>query len=205
MKANRIVATMLAAALVLTAAACQGDSPEPPPVTSTPVSSPTPTPTPTAAALPDFTKWQTEPADIPVPPMPAAAKNHSKAGSVAFVRYYLDLLNLSMLTSNGSAAKELSIRDCERCKLLESGFTTIISGGKSYLGDPRYTYADLASSDYSPSSAGVGGTMLRKSWRSREKGSSSSSKRPAERVGVVLRTEWTDGGWQVVYFSANPL
>ena len=205
MRANRIAATMLTAVLLLTAAACQGDSPEPPPITSTPVTSPTPTPTPTAAALPDFTEWQTEPADIPVPPMPAAAKERTKARSVAFVRYYLDLLNLSMLTSEGSAAKELSIRDCERCKLLESGFTTIISGGNSYLGDPRYTYADLSSSDYSSSSAGVGGTMLRKPWQSREKGSNNSTKRPAERIGVVLRTEWADGGWRVVYFSANPL
>ncbi len=122
MRANRIAATMLAAVLMLSAAACQGDSPEPPPMTSTPVTSPTPTPTPTAAALPDFTEWQTEPADIPVPPMPAAAKEHTKAGSVAFGKYYVGMLNYVILTADAAPARALSAAACTLCRQLESRF-----------------------------------------------------------------------------------
>ena len=127
MRATRIVTTMLTGALLLTASACQGDSPKPPPMTSTPVASPTPTPTPTAAALPDFTKWQDEPADIPVPAMPAAAKQHTKAGSVAFGKYYFEMLNYVILTADSGPAHALSASSCTLCRQLESRFTSIVA------------------------------------------------------------------------------
>ena len=206
MKANRSAATMLTAVLCLTAAACQGDSPKPPPVTSTPITSPTPTPTSTAAALPDFTKWQDKPADIPVPPMPAAAKKHTRAGSVAFAKYYIDILNYVILAADSSPAHSLRASSCSLCRQLEDRFTTIVGQGNGYLGDPRYRHRFFASSSgYSTAVAGVNGHLERSKWKSRDPSSTKANSEPAERVGIVVRLEPTDGGWRVVSFSAENL
>jgi len=202
-KGNRIATTMLAAVLVLTAAACQGDSPEPPPVTTTPVASPTPTPTPTTAALPDFTEWQTEPADIPVPPMPAAAKERTKAGSVAFGKYYIALINHALLTGENRELAALAAPECDICETNAAGFVSTFTKEQSYLGDPRYTITGSRQEDLSSTGAGASVFVTSKPFKIREKSEVTSVK--AQHLALVFRLSWTGNAWKVTDYTVGDI
>ena len=86
-----------AAALLVLLAGCGGDpkaDPSPTP-SETPVS---PTPSPTA------------------PTMPAAAAENSKAGAIAFVRYYIELINHLQRTGDSAPLRQAALPTCKSCK-----------------------------------------------------------------------------------------
>jgi Family of unknown function (DUF6318) len=204
MRAHRIATTMLAGALMLTAAACQGDSPKPSPVTTTPVASPTPTPTPTAAALPDFTKWQDKPANLPVPPMPAAAKQHTKAGSVAFGTYFMALVNYTLLTGRGKPLLTLGTKNCEACKSIVASLVKTLANGASYRGDPRYKSSMIRNADISRTDAGVDIETRSGAIQGKTR-TGKVSKVAEDHIGVVLRLKSVDRGWQISDLSIGNL
>ena len=203
MKADRMVTTMVAAVVLLTATACQGDSPKPPPVTSTPIASPTPTPSPTPAALPDFTKWQDEPADIPIPPMPAAAKKHTKAGSVAFGKYYVAMINYALLTGDNKGLGELAAAECNICQSNAAGFISTFTKKQSYLGDPRYTITGSREEDLSSTSAGASIFVTSKPFKIRTKSKVSSIS--GQRLALVFRLRWTKTAWSITDYTVGDI
>lgn len=89
----RVLTSVLAITLMLSA--CTKDDPPPP----------NPTTAATTAANPDAT----------LPPMPAVAKEDSHRGVSNFVRHYLDVLNYAALTGDTQEMETLSAPDCTSC------------------------------------------------------------------------------------------
>jgi hypothetical protein len=105
-----------AVALLLALAGCGGDpKPDPSPSASTPVTSPAST--------------------TPAPPvMPEEAKADTKAGAIAFVRYYISVFNHAQSTGATSELAALSSSDCADCQVAIDGLRGIYSAGGSLVG-----------------------------------------------------------------------
>lgn len=105
---RRSLVGALAALLLL--AGCGGDpkaDPSPSPSTA-PVST---TPSPTA------------------PVMPAAASENSKAGAIAFVRYYIELINHLQRTGEHALLDSASLPTCKSCNSVTRAAGAIYSAG----------------------------------------------------------------------------
>jgi len=98
---------LLALLLALVLAACTGEDPDPEPTTGPSSTAAASTPTPSGPAE---------------PVMPAAARKHTEAGAVAFVRYYWDLVSYAQLTQDGSTLADISSPHCAVC-----------NGGQTFL------------------------------------------------------------------------
>lgn len=92
------------AAAVLVVAGCSGGEEPPPPPKSSSVTSQTTTATTSTAA----------PSGIP-----AAARAHTPAGAVAFVRYFIERVNYAWTTPQPGAISALSEQACKSCADLE--------------------------------------------------------------------------------------
>jgi hypothetical protein len=97
---------VVSAALVLVVAGCGGDPKADP--TRTP-SSPSTSVTPTATP----------------PVMPEAAKANTKAGAVAFVRYYVDAFNFAQATGSSTELASKSSAHCHECRAVLQGLRRI--------------------------------------------------------------------------------
>jgi hypothetical protein len=106
-------AGVLAALLVL--AGCGGDpKADPSPSPSTPSVSTTPSPT--------------------APVMPAAASENTKAGAIAFVRYYIELINHAQATGDVAALESVESAGCESCAKVRTSIAKIYASGGSITG-----------------------------------------------------------------------
>ena len=85
-----------AAALLVVLAGCGGD----------PKADPSPTPSETPVS--------TTPSP-PAPTMPAAAAENSKAGAIAFVRYYIELINHAQATGDVEPLAAAESPECRSC------------------------------------------------------------------------------------------
>lgn len=61
--------------------------------------------------------------NVPVPVMPELAKENSKAGLEAFIRYWYAQQNYSAETGDLSAWSSLSAPECQTCKRIEKGIS----------------------------------------------------------------------------------
>jgi hypothetical protein len=104
---------VVGAALVVLVAGCGGDpKADPSPSTSSaPTVSPTPTPTPTPPVLPD------------------AAKADTKAGAIAFVKYYVELVNSAQASGQTTALELVESSGCASCSNVRRGLDEIYSNG----------------------------------------------------------------------------
>lgn len=112
---------VLLAAAALVVAGCSGGDDPPPPTKSGPVTSQTTTATTSTAA----------PNDIPV-----AARAHTPAGAVAFVRYFIEQSNEAWTQPEAGLLPRLSDRDCIACKALEDTAVELVARHQRYVGDP---------------------------------------------------------------------
>src|SRR3954453_2948158 len=84
-------------------------------------------PKPTALAKPTAS---TSPSASPTPPvMPAAAKEKTKAGAVAFVRHYIDALNFAQSTGKVETLAELESSTCGSCKSVRDDLSKLYQSG----------------------------------------------------------------------------
>jgi len=98
-------------ALLLALAACGGDpKADPSPTPSTPVST---APSPTASA----------------PVMPAEASANTKAGAIAFVRYYVELINHLQHYGDDVALRQVSLPTCRSCNSVVRAAKAIYDNG----------------------------------------------------------------------------
>jgi hypothetical protein len=114
-------------ALVLVLAGCGGDpTADPSPTPSTPVTSPVST-TPTPPAMPD------------------AAKANTKAGAIAFVRHYIELINYAQATGDVDSFTEVDSPECRSCATARRALTDIYgAGGHIEGGELRATIQSVA-------------------------------------------------------------
>lgn len=80
---------------------------------------PAPATTPSASATP------------PPPAMPDAARQHTKAGAVAFVRHYVDLINHAQATGETQALKAVEDPQCLSCRSVRSHLRALYARGGS--------------------------------------------------------------------------
>ena len=89
-------------------------------------SSPSPTPT---------TRSSNSPAEPAQPPaMPALAKDDSRAGAKAFVRYYVDIINYGYLSGDATALLKLGAKTCAVCSALARNVDQISNRGGEQVG-----------------------------------------------------------------------
>ncbi len=116
---NRLTTICLAAALSLTGCATtptttsttQTASPE----TETTVSEPTPTPSASSSAKYKAASAEGPAENVPIPQMPAVAKEHTEEGFKAFVDYYFDIVNYSIATRSTDVLAPLAKTSCQMC------------------------------------------------------------------------------------------
>lgn len=95
---------------LLLLAGCGGDpKADPSPTPSTPPASTTPSPT--------------------APVMPAAASENSKAGAIAFVRYYIELINHAQATGDVGRLRAVEDAGCKSCTNGRKYLSTIYGAG----------------------------------------------------------------------------
>jgi hypothetical protein len=108
----RIGVTGLLAVVTFVAAACGGSAAEPPSTSSlasVPVSSATATPAVSPTSGP-----KVRPGERP-PAMPAAAKQHTQEGALAFAGYFIRALDWSIATTDPSILVPISSPSCAAC------------------------------------------------------------------------------------------
>ncbi|MEV7607427.1 DUF6318 family protein [Paenarthrobacter sp. NPDC089322] len=141
-------AALLGFAVALLLCSCQagsapGPSPSPSqtgPTTASPASSATPSvsayagsgSTPAAVYKPADAKGKAE--NVPVPVMPELAKENSKEGLEAFIRYWFQLLSFAYETGDVSQAKALSSSACVLCNDLLSAVATNYTADRWLVG-----------------------------------------------------------------------
>jgi hypothetical protein len=67
-------------------------------------------------ATPTSEPTPTQPSEPAAPKLPTAATKHTKAGAIAFVRFYLALLNYAAHSGDVAPLRQHSTRDCEACR-----------------------------------------------------------------------------------------
>ncbi|GAB3655754.1 hypothetical protein GCM10027596_09130 [Nocardioides korecus] len=110
-----LATTALTGCLVLSSGCGGNPTPAPPPKTS---------PSPTASA-----------SSAPTPPaLPAAAREKTKAGAVAFAKHYVSQLNYAALTGDVGELRALALGSCAGCQALTSGIAKVYVNGGSIRG-----------------------------------------------------------------------
>jgi hypothetical protein len=131
-------------ALLLIVAGCGSDpKADPSPSPSSPVTSPVST--------------------TPSPPvMPDAAKANTKAGAIAFVRHYIDLVNYAQATGDVNALEEVEDHGCKSCEHGQTYLSSIYEA-KGHIDGGQWTirrvtaeksgenWAVTVSGDFAPS------------------------------------------------------
>lgn len=63
------------------------------------------------------------------PVLPAAAKEKTKAGAIAFVRHYVDVLNYATFSGETDTARKLDGEHCESCERMLAAIDAIYENG----------------------------------------------------------------------------
>lgn len=109
---RRVIGAGVLVGAVFATAACGGD----------PSSSPSPSPSVSPSPSPSST------APTP-PPLPDAARKDTKAGAVAFVRHYVELINYAQATGDVGSLEKASSQDCDSCAAIAAKARAIYGAG----------------------------------------------------------------------------
>jgi hypothetical protein len=138
----RLFAVSLFAVLALALSGCaNGDSPKGDPsagptssasqsASVTPIATVTPKPTP--VYKPADAKGRAQ--NVPVPALPEAAKSETKAGLVAFAKYWYSTLNFAYETGNFGPLDRVTEATCALCQKVRPGIVEWNSGGRWIVG-----------------------------------------------------------------------
>jgi hypothetical protein len=112
-------------------AGCGGDNKPQASSSSAASSSPTTTAAPTTSASPAASAGPTIDPNIP-----AAARAHTPAGAIAFVRYFYAQVNIAWSKPKAGLISSLSATTCKSCAALEGTAADLIKKGQHYDGPP---------------------------------------------------------------------
>jgi hypothetical protein len=121
-------AALGAVALLLALAGCGGD----------PKADPSPSPTPSSPAT---SPVSTTPS---TPVLPEEAKADTKAGAIAFVKYYVELINHAQATGDVSPLRSVEGTRCESCRKVRGSITQIYANGGSIEGGTWRPHLNVA-------------------------------------------------------------
>lgn len=130
-----VIAT--SAALALGASGCTGKEADPT-STRTSATSMTSSATSTTSSSTSTTASSTSSSTttyVPVKPtLPAAAKEHTDAGAVAFVKYYLDVVNYAWTKPDPDMIEPISLKKCSSCGNYATVAEKLASAREHYVG-----------------------------------------------------------------------
>ncbi|MGO4385401.1 DUF6318 family protein [Specibacter sp. RAF43] len=126
-----------------------GTSGQPPALTIT-ATTPAVTPSPVPVYKPATADGPAE--NVPVPVLPAAAKEFSKKGLEAFTRYWYSTLGYAFETGNTGPMMKVSDSNCQMCHAMEQGVIGGHSDGKWIVGGQMIVLS--ADSPFVPTSDG---------------------------------------------------
>ncbi|UVJ39334.1 DUF6318 family protein [Arthrobacter sp. CJ23] len=197
---TRVSALALAAAAALLLSGCQGGSTpaNTGSTTASPTSSatPTPSPTPTAAYKPADAKGKAQ--NVPVPVMPSLAKENTKEGLEAFVRYWYATYSYAMET--GDLAPWISTTDTSTAiaaaykKAIELNYVKgrWLVGGRITTPVVEVMWVDGADQQ----SAKVQVIQERTQYYDAD-GSVGQAETPAANIAEAVFSRFIDGAWRV--------
>lgn len=192
---RRALAAALAAGVCsATLAGCTDDSSAGPTTSTSPG---------TTSAIPSTTTEPTEsttsaPVTEPRPPvMPALAKEQSKAGAKAFVRYAVDALNYGYLQGNADAFATVSSKNCPVCSALQANVKRIDRrGGMQVGGEWSTTSIDEVPSGTPARPIFIAAVRIADGWTTPSANATRERIRPAETF-FEFHLRWTKSGWQL--------
>lgn len=136
----RIRPVLLGTCALVLLSGCQGGGSPAAPPSESPTTSPPASSAP-APSSPPATSTAYKPADakgraqnVPVPVMPALAKENSKAGLEAFIRYWYALGNYANETGDVSKLSTLSTQQCQSCLYFQKAATDGHINGRWLVG-----------------------------------------------------------------------
>ncbi|WP_310964566.1 DUF6318 family protein [Nocardioides terrisoli] len=109
-----------------------------------------------------------------IPPMPSAAKAHSKAGAVAFARHYVDLINYAQATGDVKALRAVEAAGCESCTRVRHELERIYGAG-GWIKGGAWRIADVADALPNTDTDGFNVDIVIKTTRQRVKSSREGS------------------------------
>lgn len=115
-----------AAAVAVLVAGCQSEGPAP--STSPSGSSTSPTVSPSVAVTPSATESG--------PQIPAAAREQTEAGAIAFTQYFFDQVNVAWTEPRAGLIASLSDPKCQFCKASENDAAFLVDERQRYEGPP---------------------------------------------------------------------
>lgn len=132
--------------------------------------------------------------------LPDAAKQKTTAGAIAFVKFYVDVINTAYQESRPGILEPLALSSCKTCDLWEQSVVTYSGKGQRadgpiYRNGGFYVAADLLAN--TPASVHVGAKFA------------STIVRLVDAEGTVVKTEsasepkmvfpvvWTSSGWRI--------
>lgn len=121
-KLKKVMFLLCSGALLFSAAGCVGNADPVPSISAQPTQSPSvsssppsaaPTVKPTPTPIPGSSKGPAQ--NWPVPKMPAAAKEKSEAGIIAFTEHWFDVLEYMYITNDTKPLKAITEPICNEC------------------------------------------------------------------------------------------
>ncbi len=175
-------AGVVVAALLLSG--CSGEEPSadhPPPSSppTSPVTTTSPTPTP-------------EP-----PVLPAAARENTKAGAVAFADFYIDLVNYAMETGDVGVLRAVSDKSCASCQNFIAILSDVYSDGGSVEGGAWSVDSYSAIAAGQPATWLVAMDLTAQPQVVRESDDSVGDKRAGGRFSASMYAKQTGRSWTV--------
>jgi Family of unknown function (DUF6318) len=189
-----IVIAVSAVCLIGVLAGCSDADSDEPPDSGLPskseASSPSPT-TPTSEPSP------TGPTGPSAPELPAAAKKHTKAGAIAFVRYYLDLLNYATHTGDVGPINRYSQDDCVGCQDDARFYEALYARGGWAKGLHRGVHRVTGSAPARPEDVYIGIEMNRTSGSYQLRRGAKTQTLPREQSRLDFYLVWVQGHWMI--------
>ncbi len=180
----RVIAATVAVSVAVLTSACSGESTPAPSSTSTSATSGSPTPTSTARPT-------------PTPTVPAAARAHTKAGAVAFVRYYFSLVNLAWTRPDAGLLPPHSEDGCLSCKSFQATAQKLVESDSRYSSDP-VTVKTISATQRSPGNQQYLRMQLHQHKVSVVNAAGAVVSTDQEKTGYfTVVTEWAGGRWLI--------
>ena len=186
-----VVATMAAFAL----AGCGGSgTPEALPTGTiaapTAATSSSTAPSPTAVA-----SKTVGPSGVPIPQLPAAARQNTKAGALAYSRYFVDILTYTYASRDSAPLRSVSASDCVLCRGVANGVDADSGPGWKYEGS-KFTGSVVVISRWYPAAPKTTATISVTALTVTDPKGKRTTGKAYPKEYLFMPLQWTSQGWR---------
>lgn len=182
---RRLLAVGSAIGLLLPLAACGGDDPD---------TKPSPTKSASASSSPSES-----PTASTAPSLPADAEENTKAGAIAFVKHYVDLVNHLQFKGDATPLRQASAKSCVKCKGVADGLVGLYANGGHVEGGAWVV--TNARADTGPRKSWLVLIGVNSSAQVVTKGDGTSQELPPGKTSQEFQVERKGATWEVVRWA----